>query len=258
VTLAGLRCAEARYPAGLRLPLHVHAKPSITVVAAGALVELDGERLHPTPCAAGAVVVRPAGAPHGNAVGAGGVVNVELELEPALLDGTGRALARPLVLPRAGVGATAARLRLALRGRERAAGLLAEGLALELLALLLPAGPALPGPAPWLARVHDRIRDEFRSDLTVTALARAVNVHPVYLARAFRARFGVSPSELVRALRVEWAAAELAAGERPIGEIALAAGYHDQSHLTRAFRAAKGAPPGAFRRRARGAAPGSP
>lgn len=103
-------------------------------------------------------------------------------------------------------------------------------------------------------RVHDRIRDEFRSDLTVAALARGVNVHPVYLARAFRERYGMAPSELVRALRLEWAAAELAAGRRAIGEIALEAGFHDQSHLTRAFKAAKGQPPGAYRRNQRGAA----
>jgi AraC-like DNA-binding protein len=194
--LRGLRCAEALYPPGLRLPRHAHEQPFITIIAAGSLVELQG-----------------------------------------------RALASVL----------APRLRRALASRERASALLAEDLALEVLALVLPP-ERLPEPLPaaWLARVHDRIRAEFREDVSVAELAREARVHPVHLARAFRAEYGLSPAELARALRIEWAAEELARGERPIGVIALEAGFYDQSHLTRAFRAAKGASPGAYRRARRG------
>jgi AraC family transcriptional regulator len=249
--LRGLRCAEALYPPGLRLPRHLHEKPSITLVAAGSLVELQGPRLAPVPCGEGAVVIRPAGDPHGDEVGPRGVVNLELELEPALLGGPALPAIGRAIHPAGADPALSRRLRQALRARERVAALLIEALALEVLGLLLPGKPAPSGPAPWLTRVHDRIRDEFRSDLTMAALARAVNVHPVYLARAFRSRYGTSPSELVRALRLAWAAAELEAGDRAIGDIALEAGFHDQSHLTRAFHAARGLPPGAYRRGAR-------
>lgn len=251
--LRGLRCAEALYPPGLRLPRHVHEKPSITVIAAGSLVELQGRALRPAACEAGAVVLRPSGEPHGNDIGRGGVVNLELELEPALLERYGLSIARPQVLSPAAARALAPRLRwaLALASRERTSALLVEALALELLALVLPEPLCEPLPAAWLARVHDRIRDDFRRDLTVAELAREAGVHPVHLARAFRAEYGRSPGELVRALRVAWAAEELARGERPIGSIALEAGFYDQSHLTRAFRAAMGAPPGAYRRERR-------
>jgi AraC family transcriptional regulator len=246
-SLRGLRCAEALYPAGLRLPRHVHEKPSVTLVAAGSLLELQGPQLRAVACAAGAVVLRPGGEPHGNVIGGRGVVNLELELEPAFLAHYGLAISRPSVLS-AAAGTLAHRMRWALCSRERASPLLVEALALELLALVLPERLPAPGRSPWLARVHERIHDEFRSNLTVAALAREAGVHPVHLARAFRAQYGLSPAELVRALRIDWAAQELARGERPIGSIALEAGFYDQSHFTRSFHAAKGAPPGAYRR----------
>jgi AraC family transcriptional regulator len=249
--LRGLRCAEALYPAGLRLDRHVHERPSVTVIAAGSLVELCGPRLRPVPCAAGAVVVRPGGEPHANAVGSAGVVNVELEIDRALLDRYGLPIAHPEVHPTAALGSLVPRLRRALAGREAAALLLAEALALEILALILPERPASPRRARWLERVHERILDEFRSVLTVTELARDADVHPVYLARAFRERYGASPAETIRALRIEWAAAQLTEGRRPIADIALEAGFHDQSHFTRRFRAAVGVPPGAYRRERR-------
>ncbi len=95
--------------------------------------------------------------------------------------------------------------------------------------------------------MHERIRGEFRDAITIAALARQAGVHPVHLARTFRKRYVCSPAELVRRLRLEWAAQQLEAVHRSIGEIALEAGFHDQSHLTRAFREAQGMPPGAYR-----------
>ncbi len=49
------------------------------------------------------------------------------------------------------------------------------------------------------------------------------------------------------------AARLLAGSDVPIAEVAIASGFRDQSHLTRAFRARFGMPPAAFRRARRSA-----
>jgi AraC family transcriptional regulator len=53
----------------------------------------------------------------------------------------------------------------------------------------------------------------------------------------------------VRALRVDFACRELARRDQPLAEIALAAGFADQSHLARCLRKRTGMTPAAFRRR---------
>jgi AraC family transcriptional regulator len=73
-------------------------------------------------------------------------------------------------------------------------------------------------------------------------------VHPVYLARSFRERYGVSVGEYVRRLRLDWAAAQLSATETPVATVAAEAGFADQSHFTRAFKRHMGLTPGRYRR----------
>jgi transcriptional regulator GlxA family with amidase domain len=52
----------------------------------------------------------------------------------------------------------------------------------------------------------------------------------------------------VRGLRLEWVAARLLGSEESLASIALAAGFADQSHLTRAFKAYSGLTPQIYRR----------
>jgi len=81
-------------------------------------------------------------------------------------------------------------------------------------------------------------------------LAEIVGVHPTYLGRAFRAHYGLSVGEYGRRLRLAWAAAELARGEKPLAEIATSAGFADQSHFTRVFRRHIGTTPARYREQA--------
>jgi AraC family transcriptional regulator len=87
--------------------------------------------------------------------------------------------------------------------------------------------------------------------LRIATIAAEVGVHPVHLARAFRARYGTSPGAYLRRLRLEAAMAELA-GSDPLARIAHRAGFSDQSHFTRAFKAAFGTAPGQWRAIRRG------
>jgi len=145
------------------------------------------------------------------------------------------------------VSALGRRIAVELQAREVSWGLATEGLVLQLIAT---AGRAAVSKArePWLrsARdlLHERVPDVPGS---LTELAAAVGVHPAHLARCFRREYGQTVGEYARALRLEWAAEQLALDDAPLAEIALRAGFADQSHFTRAFRRHAGVPPGRYR-----------
>lgn len=112
-----------------------------------------------------------------------------------------------------------------------------------------PGLEARSAPFPWLERVREQIDDEFRWSHTLESLARSVGVHHVHLARDFRRRFGCTVGHYIRQRRVEFACHRLTASRDPLSEIALDAGFADQSHFTNTFRQLVGMTPGVFRAR---------
>ena len=142
----------------------------------------------------------------------------------------------------------AARLYRAYRGGDARSRLLAEGFVLELLAGLLPE-PRVGRREPplWLARVLDLLDGEYPRRISLPSLAREVGLHPVYLSRAFRRLTGKSVTEHVAAARIGFAASQLEESSLSLADIALEAGYADQSHFTRTFRRETGMTPSAFR-----------
>ena len=111
-------------------------------------------------------------------------------------------------------------------------------------------GVSLRGwPPQWLQRVRERIDDEFPHAHSLQSLAQTAGVHPVNLAKAFRQHYSCTVGAYTRQRRVEFACHQLLSSEQPLSDIALSAGFGDQSHLTNVFRRLVGAPPGAFRRR---------
>jgi len=135
-----------------------------------------------------------------------------------------------------------------------------EGLALELLAgAVRPAGAQADKPA-WLERAHELVVETFAQPLTLGGVAASVGAEPARLSTAFRRRFGQSLGEYVRTLRVEYVRAALAT-DRPLADIACAAGFADQAHCTRIFKRRTGLTPGAYRtaiRQVRGFTPRPP
>jgi AraC family transcriptional regulator len=127
-------------------------------------------------------------------------------------------------------------------------GLAVEGLVYDLLASLArDPGRRDERTAPWLASLRGRLEAEFTSPLALADLAREAGVHPAYLARAFARKYGVSISVFVRTRRIEWAMDRLRSSEDPVVDIAVAAGFFDQSHFTRCFKQMVGTTPARFR-----------
>lgn len=103
----------------------------------------------------------------------------------------------------------------------------------------------------WLNRAKDFLHDNFSETVGLEEVARAVGVHPVHLARVFRRQFGYTMGEYVRRLRLEFAKREISATNKPLCEIALSAGFSDQSHLNKTFKNLVGITPYQYRRMSR-------
>jgi AraC family transcriptional regulator len=147
------------------------------------------------------------------------------------------------------VWAIAKRIATELEAADAFTPLAVEGLTLELFSALLRSTSRAHGeerkPA-WLLRVRERIEDEPRLT-SIDELAAIANVHPAYLARRFRQQFALSIGQYARRVRLQWAARRLSTTDEPVSSIALRAGFADQSHFTRAFRAHSGLTPRKYR-----------
>ena len=74
-------------------------------------------------------------------------------------------------------------------------------------------------------------------------ISRQLDLHPAWLARAYRHSAGEGLHETVRRLRVERASRLLRRSEMPLADIAIASGFCDQSHMNRCFRGMLGRTP---------------
>jgi len=235
---------ESRHVASL--PMHAHEPWTITILLGGGFEESYAGRRHTQTCADFAVLVRRPGEVHADRMGPRGAHNLVLETDEALVRRAPALAAGNDALRGAALEVAARRLHREMASTDSARSLALEGMALELVALLTRAGAGHPDV---VQRARERLSDRFREPgLRIADLAADLDVHPVVLARDFRAALGVSPSEYVRGLRLDWAAEELRRPARSIPSVAIAAGFADQSHFTRSFRARFGVTPGRFRR----------
>jgi AraC family transcriptional regulator len=251
----GFALTEACYDAGQTLPSHAHRRPVLTFILHGLVQEQRGPGFET--CRSLGLVAIPAGEPHAESFPAPGsrCLIIEISDERAeFIRSFSTILDRPSIRHDAPVAGLALQTYREFRQRDDVAPLAIEGLLLQLSALTSRLSPRLlqRGAPPWLRRVRDRIHAGFRGTLRMSDLAAEAGVHPVYLARAFRQRYDCSPAEYARRLRVEAASELLARSDVPLAQVALSAGFSDQSHLAHQFRRMVGVSPGRYREVARG------
>jgi AraC family transcriptional regulator len=241
--------ALTRYEAGTSIPWHTHDETYVTFVMHGGYHErLAGATRD---CGIRAAVVHPAGERHADEFSRAAVC---LNVQPdagwlQTVASRGAVIDAPVLLASAGASQIALRLGRELNRRDAFSPMVIEGLMLELFAETARQPEARRVPA-WLRFVRQTVVSRFRERLSLSSLAAAAGVHPTHLARAFRRHYGCTVGELQRELRVEYAMQRMSAGDTP-GAVAADAGFADQSHLTRTFRALAGNTPAAFRRATR-------
>ena len=99
-----------------------------------------------------------------------------------------------------------------------------------------------------LSRVTDFMRANVDQPIRLADLAKLAGLSSSQFGRAFRVSTGTTPHKWFLDARIECAKAMLADRRRNLVDIALEAGFSEQSHFNRAFRAATGATPNAWRR----------
>ena len=93
-------------------------------------------------------------------------------------------------------------------------------------------------PPRWLRLVREQLAEH--PDLSLSVVAADAEVHPVYLARAFRGWYGTSPSAFRLAQRTSAAIDAALWSGRAASEVAQDVGFADQSHMARTIRAVTG------------------
>jgi AraC family transcriptional regulator len=133
-------------------------------------------------------------------------------------------------------------------GRELGSiGLDVEELACKLFSVGRAATPHRIVPAR-ISRVVERLEAEPALPPRLSECARLADVHPVYLARAFRKAYGMSLGEYQRQAKLRRAVTLLTSTGLAISDIASHCDFFDQSHLTKSLRRSTGLTPNALRR----------
>ncbi|MFF9007739.1 AraC family transcriptional regulator [Streptomyces goshikiensis] len=239
-------------------PMHVHDEWTLLIVDDGAVrYDLDRHR-RGTPD--GTVSLLPPQVPHnGSAATSHGFRKRVVYLDTTLLDERfigaavdGPDLADPVLRRRVGQLHRAltspgdefeAESRLALIG--------------ERLHALLQPRLELPGdhtashrvsvPHGTAGSLRELLDERVTAGLSLSEAAGLLQAHPAHLVRSFSAAFGIAPHQYLISRRVALARRLLLDG-RPAAEVAVEAGFHDQSHFTRHFKRLVGTTPGRYAR----------
>jgi len=247
---SGLSFSETLYLAGLKMPAHQHGPAAFSFVLEGGYTETLGARereckpltsiFHPQ-CESHSVVF------HQSDVR---IFRVEFGDE---WRGRMRDYLPAFDEPAESSGGLLAFLAMRLYGEIRRldqwSALAIDGLTLEIIAELGRLADRLKQASKphWVKEVREILSSRFTETLSLAELAESVGVHPVHLAREFRKRFGCSTGDYARRLRIEQACAALTTSDAPITEIALSAGFYDQSHFSNTFKKITGMTPVAWR-----------
>jgi len=242
---------ELRYDGPRRAPRHSHKLAFFRLL-------LDGdctERCGPSTIAYSpfTVLFHPAGVEHQDDIGPDGAHFFTIELGDEWLRRIGhhRLATTPLVDERGGdlLWLSLHVYREYARLPNAFAEFAMEGFVLEMLAIAARSYATIGdyrGPR-WFQRVLAQLHGGFSGDMTLNALAESASIHPVHLSRVFQKFTGRTFGEYLQRLRVQFACQKLCHPGAALSQIAIAAGFSDQSHFTHVFKEVAGMTPGVFR-----------
>lgn len=248
--VASFELSERAYSPGYQTPKHTHKQALFCFVMEGGYTEIYGGKTRE--CRSSTLLFHPPGELHAERFHQTGGRSFIIELAPEWLapiherlgltetsadfrggvfDLIGNRLYREFVQP------------------DNLSPLILEGAMMQLLGETVRCGikEERYGAPRWLQQARELLRARFVETLSLSEIAQTVGVHPVHLAQSFHKTYRCTVGDYVRNLRIEFACSELSNTNKPIVEIALAAGFCDQSHFTRTFKRAVGTAPSQYR-----------
>lgn len=111
-------------------------------------------------------------------------------------------------------------------------------------------GKGVPVRHDSIDTVLQHIHTNYALDISLDVLAGVACMSKNHLAHLFRTRLGTSPLRYLQQVRIEMAKRLLGTSSMPIHEVASQVGFADPLYFSRAFRAACGLSPRAYRQQA--------
>jgi len=249
ISVPGFTLTETAYNSTLKLPKHSHEQAYFCFVLGGSFTEIYGKRSRS--CRPSTLIFHPAREIHSDQFHTSTrCFNVQLNARwLERVEQGSRVITIPADFRGGRLMHLATRLYGEFRELDEFSSIVVEGLTLEIMAEVSPDLVKESGRTPprWLQQAKETLREQFGEHLTLVALAESVAVHPAHLAREFRRFYRCTVGGYVRQQRIEFACRQISVSNVPLGEIALAAGFFDQSHFARTFKTYTGMTPGQYR-----------
>jgi AraC family transcriptional regulator len=245
----GLSLAEIEYPNVAVIPEHVHAETHFCLALQGRCAEFSEGRIFEHRRFTASFL--PAGFTHAVHYKEGGFRWLRMTVTPIWAERFDSCLEGPLN-PTHSSGGKLNDLFLRIldeyRSPDTLTPLVIEALACEMFAEVSRRTSRTERiPPQWLFEARDYLEANFLEHVKLETIAKSVRTHPVHLAREFRRHFSCTIGEFIRQKRVNWVCRQLASSQVSLVETALAAGFCDQSHLTRIFKKVTGITPAQYR-----------
>src|SRR5918911_295828 len=247
---AGLILSESIYRPDTIIDRHSHGHPYFCILLQGSYTETYGRQRRE--CKPSTVIFHPADELHSDHfLGKGGRL-FRFEIKRQLLERISQCsatLSEPADFNGGLLARLASKLYQEFRQPDEVSSLVLEGLTLEMAAEMARKRQSnrISAAPSWLKRACELIHAQFAESLTLTDIAKPVGVHPLHLARVFRRFHGCTVGEYIRRLRVDYAAHQLSTSDAPLADVAVAAGFNDQSHLSKTFKLFTGMTPASYR-----------
>ena len=234
-----MRATSTVWSSPWAMPWHSHGEARLVVVLRGSFQE--HWKANVLECSDGSAIFRPEGQLHREAFSRqGSYVSIPLSTAE---------LSEPFCSRSDRIAALGHALQRELRYADRFTSLSVEGLALQILAELGRSHATKERRAPsWIAELCEYIRSNPTQAGSLASLAGIAGRHPAHVARAFHEHVGMTLGEFARMQRVQFARKLLETSDARVSQIAARAGFFDQAHFSRSFRAIFGVSPSEYRR----------
>jgi AraC family transcriptional regulator len=250
ISTAKFKLVETVYSQTLKLPAHSHESNYFCFVIQGNFTEVFGK--HSRLCRPSTLVFHPAGEKHSDYFHAASrCFNLEINAQwSENLKQQEAILNEPADFCGGVPSQIGAKIYKEFCSQDDLSSLIIEGLTLEMLgeAARHSSNRLERVPPRWLTQARELLNERFFENLSLAEVARAVSIHETHLSREFRRYYNCTVGEYIRYLRIEFACRKLSDSNVTIAEIALAAGFFDQSHFGKIFKQHTGMPPILYRK----------